>query len=136
MMQIHLTHTIDAGHRIVGHEGKCARLHGHTYKFEVWLKSYATDLVDPGFVVDFGHVKQILDHWDHKMLLWEEDPIHVRDRQGLLHDAEMGVLRVPFNPTAENMAKYLQKLFIDAFPNIYMAKVRVWETPKAYAEFG
>lgn len=135
---IELTHTIDAGHRIVGHKGKCARLHGHTYRFEIRL--HAEELKDPGFIADFGDVKDILNEWDHRMILWSKDPFQVSP--GIPPDVDMtieqwmdmttGVIRVNFNPTAENMAwdtavRLVNRLDVDG------AQVKVWETPKAYA---
>jgi 6-pyruvoyltetrahydropterin/6-carboxytetrahydropterin synthase len=125
-MKIYIEHSIDTGHRIVGHEGKCARLHGHTYRFEIWLESLS--LIDPGFVVDFGHVKDILNEWDHRTLIWDDDPLHVHLRDII------GVIFVPWNPTAERMAGYTRQRIFDEFPQVTTAKVRVWETPKCYAE--
>ena len=59
------------------------------------------------FMSIFKNIKKILlwleDNWDHKFLLWEEDPaVDFFKRQDPL-----GLVVVPFNPTAENMAKYL-----------------------------
>lgn len=131
-MKIHLTHSIDAGHRIVGHKGKCSRLHGHTYKFEIELVCGVSEMVEPGFVADFGDIKAILDEWDHRMLLWDEDP-GVWNHPDHAHD-DYGVVRLPFNPTAENMAHAVATRLHSSFPHIHSATVRVWETPKAYAE--
>lgn len=128
---IYLEHTIDAGHRIVGHKGKCARLHGHTYRFEIWATLEVDELPPPGFVVDFGDVKDLLNEWDHRMLLWETDPLfaHVSS----LFEEDFGVVRLLFNPTAEHMAMDAAERIWRQF-NLTWVKVRVWETPKAYAE--
>src|SRR6516162_9354017 len=102
---IELEHTFDAGHRIVGHKGKCSRLHGHTYRVRVVLKGH---IKPPGFVVDFGHVKDLINEWDHRMLLWNEDDIFSGMPDGQ-YQKRIGVYRVPFNPTAEHMANYLAR---------------------------
>lgn len=114
--EISLQMTFDAAHRVVGHKGKCARLHGHTYDVHIMA---AGEVKDPGFVVDFGDLKDMVNEWDHMTLLWEEDPLVIATEEPLtgfpedegrtrLQVVDAGhVVRLPFNPTAENMAKYL-----------------------------
>ena len=69
-----------------------------------------------GMVMDFGEIKQricqwIDNNWDHRMMLWELDPILAPpcNLVSCLSLAGIGhsVVVVPFNPTAENMAEYL-----------------------------
>jgi len=102
-------HDICMGHRVYGHENKCSKLHGHNYRihFEVVAKS-ETDAI--GRVIDFSVIKSKLCdwleiEWDHKLIMWEEDPLSA---QIYLHfGSASGIYIVPFNPTAENIAKYL-----------------------------
>ena len=98
-------HDISAGHRVVGQGGACEHLHGHNYR--IHFTCGADDLNDIGMVIDFSEIKKRLchwleDNWDHRMLIWIEDPwlYPIRDIDGT-------VVEVPFNPTAENMAKHL-----------------------------
>jgi 6-pyruvoyltetrahydropterin/6-carboxytetrahydropterin synthase len=98
-------HDISCGHRVVGHEGKCVNLHGHNYR--VHFTCQAEELDSIGRVIDFGIIKSRLCqwlemHWDHKMLIWEEDAWLPK-----LKEIDNTVLAVPFNPTAENIAKHL-----------------------------
>ena len=63
----------EASHQLVGHDGKCARLHGHSW--EMIVEIAGDELVDvgpkAGMLVDYGHLKamvepiveQSLDHW-------------------------------------------------------------------------
>lgn len=44
--------------------------------------------------------------WDHKMLLWQEDPWSVD-----LPTIDDSVVVLPFNPTAENIANYLLRVW-------------------------
>lgn len=134
--EISLEHSIDMGHRIVGHKGKCARLHGHTYKFQILADSMG--LVEPGFVVDFGELKDVLNEWDHRTLLWDQDPLvfgrkaeAVRPVNAYFKEDE-SIVRVPFNPTAECIATYLANLMVHRF-TLLSCQVTVWETPKASA---
>ena len=98
-------HDFSAGHRVYGHEGKCCFLHGHNYR--VYFTLACEDLDDIGRVIDFSCIKELLcewleENWDHKFLMWNEDPL-LED----LKKIDDLVVSVPFNPTAENMAKYL-----------------------------
>ncbi len=98
-------HDISVGHRVFGHESKCAHLHGHNYRVHFTI---AGELDDIGRVLDFSVIKEKLcmwleEQWDHKFLVWEDDPWQ---HQLALLDPH-GVVWTPFNPTAENMAEYL-----------------------------
>lgn len=99
-------HDISCGHRVFGHENKCAHLHGHNYRFHFTIT--ANELDGVGRVLDFSVIKSHLCMWleenfDHKMLIWEKDPW----LKPLKEIDPYGVLSVPFNPTAENIAAYL-----------------------------
>ena len=98
-------HDFSAGHRVYGHESKCAHLHGHNYRVHFTV---AGDLDSIGRVMDFSVIKLKLCvwlewNWDHKFLIWKEDPWAV----DLVKVDPVGTWLVPFNPTAENMARYL-----------------------------
>lgn len=101
-------HDFSAGHRVVGHENRCRMVHGHNYRahFEC-----AGTLDDLGRVIDFGVIKERLcqwleDHWDHRLLLWSQDPLGY----GIAAITPESVVEVPFNPTAENMAEHLLRV--------------------------
>lgn len=149
MYEIQIDHTIDAGHRIVGHlgpdgmtVGKCARLHGHTYGFTVTIVG---DILDGGgMVVDFATVKGMLDEWDHRLVLWDMDPwsIHApafrpdpSSERGAVVDEISGIVRVPFNPTAENMAQHLATRIVGELDQLLLARVEVRETDKTRATY-
>lgn len=101
-------HDISCGHRVYGHESKCAHLHGHNYRVHFTVEAYRGGLDSIGRVMDFSVIKSRLcawleETWDHKFLICTDDPLaEVLKR----HDPE-GVVVVQFNPTAENMARYL-----------------------------
>lgn len=69
---------IDMSHQVLGHQGACINVHGHTWEFGVTLM--ASELTDEGFVVDFKLLKQrllqpihgLLDH-AHLAPLWFYD---------------------------------------------------------------
>jgi len=98
-------HDISTGHRVHGHEGKCRHLHGHNYR--ILFLCEETQLDEVGRVVDFSVIKSELcmwieDHWDHRFLVWQDDPL-----ASSLVELDPAVVVVPFNPTAENMAAHL-----------------------------
>jgi len=104
--QITRWHEIDCGHRVYGHQGKCSRLHGHRYRFEMTCELPARNQVldDLGMVADFSVIKDGLcawldQAWDHRLLLWERDPL-----AKLLLEHDHGVVLLACNPTAENLA--------------------------------
>lgn len=101
-------HDISAGHRVTGHESKCRFLHGHNYRIHFTLRGTEKQQDALGRVLDFSVIKEILcewleEKWDHKFLIWDQDPLIT----SVLLDQIEGVIKVPFNPTAENMARYL-----------------------------
>lgn len=108
MHQIERYHDISCGHRVCNHESKCAHLHGHNYRITFIVRPEEQQLDLIGRVLDFGVVKEKLcqwleGNWDHKMLIWVDDPF----LDDLLEMDPDGICPVEFNPTAENMAEYL-----------------------------
>lgn len=75
------------------------------------------------------------DNWDHKMLIWVEDTLAT---MGLPSPMSESIVRVPFNPTAENMAEYLVTEIgptVLGDSGIVLVKVVVEETRKCFASF-
>ena len=129
-------HDISCGHRVVGHENKCASLHGHNYRIHFHIRG---DLDKVGRVLDFSIIKSTLcewleSEWDHKMLIWEKDPY----LQRLLSVDVGSIVCVPFNPTAENMGEYLVEFVAPRLlqgKDVELYKVVIEETRKCSAEY-
>jgi len=108
MITVERYHDICAGHRVYGHESKCAHLHGHNYRIHFKI---AGDLDGIGRVIDFSIIKSKLcmwleDNWDHKFLIYDQDPMGK-----VLKELDPdGVIIVPYNPTAENIGKWLLEI--------------------------
>jgi len=127
--------SIDAGHRVFGHESKCAHPHGHTYGIEVHARADALDAL--GRVVDFSVLKGTIGtwldaHWDHAFLVNVDD----KELVDTLLRISSRVFLMPNNPTAENMALYLLRLCTSVLvlPGFEVFKVVVQETPNCRAE--
>jgi len=107
--------TFEAAHKLPQHDGKCANLHGHSYKFEVTVTGeIIKDGPKAAMVLDFADLSkvvntEILEKWDHQFL----------------NDI------LPFTTTAENLATEIFKIL--KLNNLKVTKVRLWETAKAYA---
>lgn len=130
-------HDISCGHRVAGHESKCAHLHGHNYRIHFTVEAAGLDHV--GRVLDFSVIKTRLcmwveEHWDHRFLLWEQDPMLPALRAVDGH----GVVAVPFNPTAERMAEHLVNVVGPAVLEgtaCRLVLVRIEETARCSAEY-
>ena len=120
-----------AAHRLSDCEGKYSRIHGHTYRVVITVKSFK--LNNWGAVMDFDKLKKIFkDHikkkYDHKLILW------VSDNENRILSRAMGknwVTWMNSNPTAENIARDIWSDLIPAFNmlrNINLIKVTVYET--------
>lgn len=89
---------ISAAHRLnLSYESKCQNLHGHNWHVTIYCK--AKELNQDGMVCDFTHIKKaILEKLDHQYL----------------NDI------LPFNPTAENMARWM----CEQIPTCYKVSVQ------------
>lgn len=114
-------------------------LHGHNGRvhFTVRAKRRDAKLDFVGRVLDFSSIGTLLcgwveTAWDHRFLVWEQDPWATR-LEGI---DRAGVVLVPFNPTAENMADYLLRTIGPrqlAGSDVELCHVTVWETRKCEA---
>ena len=153
MIEITRRLEFDAGHRVLGHEGKCKNLHGHRYSAEITVT--APDLDGLGRVIDFGVIKEkvgkwIDENWDHNMLLHPDDPlveatIKLNKIEPIDHEAaaweDVVFGRLPFlfptdtNPTAENIASVLFQKCCQLLPTtLRVTNVRIYETPNSWAD--
>ena len=75
----------------------------------------------------------IENYWDHHFLIWEKDPIC-----DALLQIDPTVIKVPFNPTAENMAEHLVKVIgpkqLEG-TGVKLVECVIEETAKCHASF-
>ena len=129
-----------AGHRLYGHESKCAFFHGHNYRVDVEVVAAGggSEVDSVGRIVDFSLIKRRMltwldDNWDHAFLLFEEDANGLAAIK-LVHPTKYFVM--PWNPTAENMARYLLEVVAPGVLGdlgVVARKVAVWETDESCA---
>lgn len=139
-----------AGHRVMGHENKCAHLHGHNYVVMVtaqgadWKVSTDSEGLDRiGRVVDFAVLKHRLggwieDNWDHGFILHTDDAdAWEAVRVFMASGVDQKTYAMPDNPTAENMANHLLRVIgpqVLDDTGVELTTVRVWETENCYAD--
>ena len=116
MYRLRIEAHFDAAHKLIGYEGKCAELHGHTWKVEVFVAG--EKLNDMGILVDFDMLEEklgkIIERLDHKFL---NDQREIR------------------NPTCENLSKYIFEKLEDLPSHVKLEKVRVWEGERSWCEY-
>lgn len=136
-MRLSAEFTFDAAHRILGHPGKCAYLHGHTYHLEVTVSAERLDRL--GMVIDFDDLralvkKAVLDRWDHATLLWSEDPL-VPAIERIQAEAPEKVVRLSGNPTAEILTREAWQAIRLSLPqDVSLERVAIKETPACSSE--
>lgn len=121
MREIMIQMSFSSAHWLRNYVGKCADLHGHNYRVEVYVRGHQLDKAD--MLADFAEIKaatrRLVDYLDHK---------NINDLPPF--DKEM-------NPTAERLAEYfLTEVGREINDNrVQVYKVRVWETDTCCASF-
>ena len=108
--------TFAAAHRLPEHEGKCQRLHGHTYGLEVTVEGTPQETGPAaGMIMDFADLRRRVD----------EVIVHQLDHQ-FLNDV------FDFVPTVEAVAAWaFERLLAEDVP---VVKVRLAEGPNSWVE--
>lgn len=118
VFEVYVKTHFSAAHSLEGYPGDCARVHGHNWIIEVFVKCKELDEI--GIGIDFRDIKQAV-----KEVIEGLDHFNLNDLPAFKE----------VNPTSENIAKFLyqelgQKLNSDV---VKVSKVKVCETPDAGA---
>ncbi len=112
----------DSAHFIDGYDGKCGRMHGHTYKVHIEAVSEKLNpsayLKTPDMVCDFKELK------------WAAADV---EKGGLDHAVLNDVL--PVSTTAERIAEFIHKETMKRIPEGIRLTVTVWETDTCWVEY-
>ena len=116
-MWITKTLTFDSAHMLSNYEGKCANLHGHTYRVTVSIEK-DTDL-QAHMVMDYNEIKKVFDAVDHAIIF---SGVGIRDtaeenllRWAVMHDMRRYVLPDNCKCTAEDMAQHFAEVIRHLF---------------------
>lgn len=118
VFEVYVKTHFSAAHSLEGYPGDCARVHGHNWIIEVFVKCKELDEI--GIGIDFRDIKQAV-----KKVIEGLDHFNLNDLPAFKE----------VNPTSENIAKFLyqelgQKLNSDV---VKVSRVKVCETPGAGA---
>jgi 6-pyruvoyltetrahydropterin/6-carboxytetrahydropterin synthase len=116
MFEIKVIEHFNAAHNLRNYCGKCEKLHGHTWKVEVFIEG--DKLSDIGLLIDFKDVKKEL-----------SKVINILDHRYINEVSPFDKI----NPTAENIAFFVFKKLKETFKNI--SKVSVWESSTSCATY-
>jgi 6-pyruvoyltetrahydropterin/6-carboxytetrahydropterin synthase len=136
-VEIFKTFRFEASHVLPKHEGKCARLHGHSWVLVIGVEGE----IDPetGFVVDYNKLKKLVDehvvdrldhtHLGHGEAFTRQDPeFRVNQIIGVLKPA----FGLNFYPSSENLVvaigRIIQPLIKELRNGIRLSQVRIEET--------
>jgi 6-pyruvoyltetrahydropterin/6-carboxytetrahydropterin synthase len=111
-VQIRKSFTFEAAHVLPHHPGKCARLHGHSYRLDVALEGpLQTEGPAAGMIQDFDLISRVV----------KEAVDGELDHRSLNEIIE--------NPTAENIVVWIWRRLEPALPQL--TELTLWETRKA-----
>lgn len=123
MVRLSRDFVFDSAHKLNNYEGACASTHGHRWTLRVVIEGEVNPETD--MLIDFKYLKSIvntsvINKLDHKFL------------------NEI----VSFNPTAENLSKYIYEqlkfaLFFEGLRDrVNLVEVQLWETPDCCVTYG
>lgn len=101
--------TFEAAHKLPHHDGKCQRLHGHSWKMRVVVRGPMLEVHGPkaGMLMDFSDISKVVkpiveSHLDHHYL---NETLEME------------------NPTSEAIACWLYHLFKDRIPGLVAIEI-------------
>lgn len=141
-VMIHLTKIFhfEAAHALMGYDGRCRNIHGHSYEMRVTIKGMP--IIDPsspknGMVMDFGDLKkivneEIVDHYDHAFIINDQMPKDFIEEVKRHYER---IIVLPYQPTTELMLLDFSKRIKKRLPqHVSLVKIFLKETEGSYAE--
>ena len=131
----------ECAHALLGYDGACRYIHGHSYKLEVSLLGPIRQQAGHpknGMLMDFGELKQlvqqaVIQDWDHALLLNRNSP------EGLikaLQENQEKLVLLPYQPSCENMLLDTKKRLQAVLPaHCTLCRLMLSETDNSYAEW-
>jgi 6-pyruvoyltetrahydropterin/6-carboxytetrahydropterin synthase len=131
----------EMAHALVGYDGACRNIHGHSYKFSVTVKGVPNPNPNEakwGMVIDFKDLNRIIkekvvDIFDHSVVLQSDTPQAALQEMKKIYS---NIIVKSYQPTCENLLID----FVDAVdgelpPNVTLHAARLDETATSYAEW-
>ncbi len=131
----------EMAHVLLGYDGPCKNVHGHSYELNVTIRGKA--IVEKGhpklgMVMDFGDLKkivnqQIISVFDHALVLNQEMPAEVSEN---LQQHFEKVILLPYQPTSEMMvADFAGRIEAYLPEGLSLVHLLLRETASSYAEW-
>lgn len=141
---IHLTKefAFESAHSLLGYDGKCREIHGHSYRFFVTVTGKPIeDLNNPkcGMIIDFGDLKKIVneavvDRMDHSFVIRRSE--QSREIVSTLKGIYKNIIEVDYQPTCENFLEDFASRISAKLPdNVQLYSLKLYETATSYAEW-
>lgn len=136
MIRVTKEFTFEMAHALKGHDGKCADIHGHSYRLSVTVSGQPlnnSSSPKDGMVMDFADLKtivkeKIIGPFDHSLVLNEDDDrFEIKDQK---------LIKTPFQPTCENMLYEYARLLKHELPEgVKLHHLRLRETATSFADW-
>jgi 6-pyruvoyltetrahydropterin/6-carboxytetrahydropterin synthase len=131
----------DMAHALLGYDGLCKNIHGHSYTLVVTVTG--TPVNDPfspkiGMLIDFKDLKDIIktsivDRFDHALVLNSATSKELLDMMKKNYEK---IIVLDYQPTTENMIADMAQQISSLLPaNLKLYSLRLRETPTSYAEW-
>lgn len=131
----------DMAHALLGYDGLCRNIHGHSYTLVVTVTGVpVSDANSPkdGMLIDFKDLKaiireRIIDIYDHALVLNRATPV---DAIVVLKKHYDKIVLLDYQPTTENMISDMADQIRGLLPgHLRLYSLRLRETPTSYAEW-
>ncbi|MCC6723785.1 MAG: 6-carboxytetrahydropterin synthase [Saprospiraceae bacterium] len=131
--------TFEMAHALLGYDGDCRNIHGHSYKLHVTLRGqplHQPGHPNDGMVMDFKHLKKlvktiVLDIYDHALVLNEATPATVVAELAKHYEK---LVTLPFQPTCENLVlEFVGKIQGGLPESVELYEVELFETATSKA---
>lgn len=129
----------EGAHALVGYDGRCRNLHGHSYIMYVTVKGEplnGTTSPKEGMIMDFKVLKSIvneniIDVFDHALILRKDAAL----AQEIANEYE-NVVIVDFQPSTENLICYFAETIKRNLPQgVELHSLKLHETAGSYVEW-
>lgn len=142
-MNLRVTKIFDfeTAHALWGYDGKCANIHGHSYKLTVSISGKIikdNSAVKNGMIIDFSDLKKIVkqhvvEEFDHALLVNGQTP-HAKYAE--VESGFSKIILCDYQPTCENMLVDMVKRLLAALPKeVTLKYAKLQETDSSCAEW-
>lgn len=129
----------EGAHALLGYDGKCRHIHGHSYILYVTVSGAPAQncsCAKDGMLMDFTDLKavvnkNIIECFDHALVIRRDAPL----AEELCREYR-NVVMVDFQPTCENLIGYFAEVIMKNLPSgVKLHHLKLYETATSYVEW-